>query len=143
MKIQPKDADRIIAHPNMAFGFNPPVNVNLGIIGFTRHICVPTQIPGVFKLAYTTQIEQENCVQAMGRLSRNYDDGALLFVKAIWRIAQLRFKAPSPLPLPRDFQFINEFYTSKSAPTLKINGIPDAQYSKLLYPLVNGKIQIK
>lgn len=76
------------------FGYNPHLNLTLGFIEFQRNYMTATSNPGVIHLRYRTPIEYENFVQAMGRLTRHYDGGAILAVSGVAQIAPLRFQPP-------------------------------------------------
>lgn len=90
----PPGSNRIIAHPNFVFGYNPHINVNVGFCQVTRHYCVASTHPQLTKLEHKTFIEYECFVQSFGRLSRNFDSGAIMVTPGITQIAPLRFEPP-------------------------------------------------
>lgn len=50
LDFKPKSSDRILAHPTFVFGYNPHINVNIGVINFHRIYCATTNHDGILKL---------------------------------------------------------------------------------------------
>lgn len=116
-----KEANRILAHPTYVFGYNPHINVNIGIVGFGRVYCTTSTDPSIMILKYRTHIEYENFIQGLGRLSRNYDSGAIMITQGITQIAPLRFQPPKYKAPSNIYKAIEESYNGRSSPTVVVD----------------------
>lgn len=93
---KPGTTKAILAHPNMVFGYNPPIPLNIGIIDFTRFNAIPTTAHGVYESMDSMPVEYENVFQALGRLARNTNSDAWLFINETAFYSPLRFRRPKP-----------------------------------------------
>lgn len=117
----PPRADRIRAHPTYVFGYNPKINVNLGIIDFSRMYMAATTDPGVLTIAHKTDIEYENFIQAIGRLTRHYDSGAIMITSGVTQIAPLRFQPPRFPTCNNMYEALKENYEARTKPQSMLN----------------------
>lgn len=90
-------------------------------MSFTRIYCTATSEPSITKLAYKTHIESENLTQGIGRLSRNYDDGAIMVIAGVDKIAPLRFQPPPFPSKSKLYDTIREPYEGRCTPTVSLN----------------------
>jgi hypothetical protein len=86
--------DAFLVHPNYCFGWNPGVDLTMGVINFSRSLYSTTNKDGVIKRAFKLDPEYETVIQAMGRLSRYADKGAFLFLNSTASYTPLRYQAP-------------------------------------------------
>lgn len=125
------------------FGYNPPIEPIIGMVLALRQIMCPTTESSIFKFFETLPIEYEQIIQALGRMARWTDSPCLLMLNESIHFSSLRFASQSCENAPRELEFMNESFQSRTTPPIVMTKRGDSHLSNHLFEVdFDGKIEI-